>query len=152
MVTCFWMPSEMSTWVRMQLTHMLVGLGEMLVPHRQHSLQQGWHQPGGAGSRAGVSQWRRLAAVAACLPPLPGAGAAGHACGRRMAGDREHPVPLRLPCQSVPYAGRQEPPAHTWPCVWCGMKVSWPVGVAKMAWSILKSMVLLCWQRHRGER
>jgi hypothetical protein len=38
-VTCFWMPSVMSTWLRMQFTHMLVGLGAMATPHMQHSLE-----------------------------------------------------------------------------------------------------------------
>jgi hypothetical protein len=37
--TCFWMPSVMSTCDRMQFTHMLEGLGMMLVPHKQHKLQ-----------------------------------------------------------------------------------------------------------------
>lgn len=33
------MPSVMSTCDRMQFTHMLEGLGRMLVPHKQHKLQ-----------------------------------------------------------------------------------------------------------------
>lgn len=52
--TCFWMPSVMSTCVRMQFTHMLVGFGVMLVPHRQHNLRrEGRHGPQawGAASR-----------------------------------------------------------------------------------------------------
>ena len=36
---CFCMPSVMSTCDRMQLTHMLEGFGEMLMPHRQQSLR-----------------------------------------------------------------------------------------------------------------
>ena len=38
-VTCFCSPAVMSTWDRMQLTHMFEGLGKMDVPQRQHSLQ-----------------------------------------------------------------------------------------------------------------
>lgn len=37
-VTCFWMPSVMSTWDRMQLTHMLEGFDVIATPHRQHNL------------------------------------------------------------------------------------------------------------------
>ena len=33
----------MSTWDRMQPTHMLDGLGGMLTPHRQHSLRRQHH-------------------------------------------------------------------------------------------------------------
>ena len=33
----------MSTWDRMQPTHMLDGLGGMLTPHRQHSLCRHHH-------------------------------------------------------------------------------------------------------------
>ena len=38
-VTCFCIPSVMSTWERMQLTHMFVGFGGMDTPHRQHKLR-----------------------------------------------------------------------------------------------------------------
>lgn len=74
--TCFWMPSVMSTWVRMQLTHMLVGLGAMAVPHRQHSLRAGRRGGEGAALRqlapaeaaARAGHWRAsLAAVLQCL-------------------------------------------------------------------------------------
>lgn len=37
---CFWMPSVMSTWDRMQLTHMFDGLGWIPIPQRQQSLQR----------------------------------------------------------------------------------------------------------------
>ena len=40
--TCFWTPSVMSTWLRMQLTHMLAGFGWMGRPHRQHNLRDRW--------------------------------------------------------------------------------------------------------------
>ena len=46
--TCFCSPSVMSTCERMQFTHMLLGLGRMLVPHRQQSLL-GRRGGGGAG-------------------------------------------------------------------------------------------------------
>lgn len=39
MLTCFCIGAVMSTWDRMQLTHILEGLLIMEVPHRQHSLQ-----------------------------------------------------------------------------------------------------------------
>ena len=39
METCFCMPAVMSTWERMQLTHILEGLGGIGTPHRQQSLQ-----------------------------------------------------------------------------------------------------------------
>ena len=39
METCFCMPAVMSTWERMQLTHILEGLGAIGTPHRQQSLQ-----------------------------------------------------------------------------------------------------------------
>jgi hypothetical protein len=48
--TCFCIPSVMSTWERMQLTHMLEGFGGMAVPQRQHSL---------AGTAAGQRQRRQ---------------------------------------------------------------------------------------------
>jgi hypothetical protein len=50
---CFWMPSVMSTCDRMQLTHMLEGLGAMLVPQRQQSLRTRGGAAGGAGSGTG---------------------------------------------------------------------------------------------------
>ena len=67
--TCFWMPSVMSTWVRMQLTHMLVGLGAMVMPHRQHSLRGA----GTAGAMAGaeMSAANDAPQRGACLPPPP---------------------------------------------------------------------------------
>lgn len=34
------MPSVMSTWERMQLTHMFDGFGMIEVPHKQHNLQE----------------------------------------------------------------------------------------------------------------
>lgn len=37
-VTCFGIPSEMSTWVRRQATHMLAGLGGIGTPQVQHRL------------------------------------------------------------------------------------------------------------------
>ena len=37
MVTCFWIPSVISTWFRIQFTHMFGGFGGMEMPHRQHS-------------------------------------------------------------------------------------------------------------------
>ena len=37
-VTCFGMPSVMSTWVRRQATHMLAGFGSIVVPHSQHKI------------------------------------------------------------------------------------------------------------------
>lgn len=40
-LTCFCIPSVMSTWERMQLTHMFDGFGWMFVPHKQHSLHVG---------------------------------------------------------------------------------------------------------------
>lgn len=43
-VTCFCIPSVMSTWDRMQAMHMLVGFGEILVPHRQHSLHSQYRE------------------------------------------------------------------------------------------------------------
>lgn len=51
--TCFWMPCVMSTCERMQLTHILEGLGRMLVPHRQHRLQAAG---GGRNSSSTVSR------------------------------------------------------------------------------------------------
>lgn len=39
-VTCLGIPSEMSTWVRKQATHMLAGLGGIGTPHVQHRLQK----------------------------------------------------------------------------------------------------------------
>lgn len=39
-VTCLGMPSEMSTWVRKQATHMLAGLGGIGTPHVQHRLEK----------------------------------------------------------------------------------------------------------------
>jgi hypothetical protein len=38
LLTCFCRPSVMSTWDRMQVTHMLDGLGAMEVPQRQQRL------------------------------------------------------------------------------------------------------------------
>ena len=43
METCFCMPAVMSTWERMQLTHILEGLGAIGTPHRQQSLQGAGH-------------------------------------------------------------------------------------------------------------
>lgn len=37
------MPAVMSTWERMQLTHILEGLGAIGTPHRQQSLQGAGH-------------------------------------------------------------------------------------------------------------
>ena len=59
----------MSTCVRMQFTHMLVGLGAMVVPHRQHSLRAAAAGRGRGGGRAAVGAGparRRRGAVHSC--------------------------------------------------------------------------------------
>lgn len=38
-VTCFGMPSVISTWERRHPTHIFEGLGSITVPHSQHNLQ-----------------------------------------------------------------------------------------------------------------
>jgi len=94
--TCFCSPSVMSTCERMQFTHMLLGLGRMLVPHRQQSLLG---RRGGGGQGGGGVGGRPTAASSPMRTRGCSAGAARAGGGRgvqhaSMCGQHSH-VALR---------------------------------------------------------
>lgn len=134
----------MSTCVRMQLTHMLVGLGAMAVPHRQHSLRT---QQGGEGAEqrwgSGGSQlargscWELAVYVAASIGCSVTCNPASWRC--RAANNRQAPGLRGLPpacgrrrrCRRPPQ-GRQRGSKRCHPHVQCsphpGSGPCWPQG------------------------
>lgn len=61
-VTCLGIPSDMSTCVRRQATHMLAGLGGMGTPQVQHRL--------GGGDKSGKMSLRSLTLTNDCFPQI----------------------------------------------------------------------------------
>ena len=98
--TCFCTPSVMSTWLLMQLTHILVGLGATGTPHRQHSLRgrpdQRSHLVWGRAAAGRAPTHGLASACAQRWPPSQPARAGQPASGPRQLRQPPHSSVRRL--------------------------------------------------------